>query len=91
MIGLPLRRHKPTIKMPQDQKSGTAGNEFGRTNAKKLAGVLGATLTRPGTNEARWRLRFVCFVCSGLPLGYATNSQQRTLRGSSRNGQESSF
>jgi hypothetical protein len=45
--------------MPQDQASGAAGNEFGRANAKRLAEALGATLTRPGTNEARWQGRLV--------------------------------
>jgi hypothetical protein len=45
--------------MPQDQSSGAAGNEFGRENAKKLAAALGATLTKPGSNEARWEGKLV--------------------------------
>jgi len=45
--------------MTQDQTSGVAGNEFGRANAKRLAAVLGAALTRPGTNEARWEGKLV--------------------------------
>lgn len=45
--------------MPQYQTSGAAGNQFGRVNAKKLAAALGAILTRPGTNEARWEGRLV--------------------------------
>lgn len=40
--------------MRQDQTTGAAGNEFGRENAKKLAKSLGAKLTKPGSNEARW-------------------------------------
>jgi hypothetical protein len=40
--------------MSQDQSTGAAGNEFGRANAKKLAALLGARLTKPGSNEARW-------------------------------------
>jgi hypothetical protein len=45
--------------MPQNHKTGVAGNEFGRTNAKKLAAALGAILTRPGSNEARWEGKLV--------------------------------
>jgi hypothetical protein len=45
--------------MDHHQVSGAAGNEFGRANAKKLAEALGATLTRPGSNEARLEGRVV--------------------------------
>ena len=45
--------------MPQDQSSGAAGNEFGRETAKKLAAALGATLTKLGSNEARWSGKLV--------------------------------
>src|ERR1043165_2115147 len=45
--------------MPQDKNTGAAGNEFGRENAKKLAEALGATLTKPGSNEARWNGKLI--------------------------------
>jgi hypothetical protein len=40
--------------MTQNRDSGAAGNAFGRATGKKLAAALGATLTKPGSNEARW-------------------------------------
>ncbi len=40
--------------MPQDRKTGAAGNQFGHENAPKIAEAIGATLTRDGTNEAMW-------------------------------------
>jgi len=45
--------------MGQDQVSGAAGNEFGRQNGKKLAEALGATLIKPGSNEARLQGKLV--------------------------------
>ena len=45
--------------MPQNHDSGKAGNDFGRENAKRLADAIGATLTKPGSNEARWDGRLV--------------------------------
>src|SRR5436309_86650 len=45
--------------MPQNRSTGAAGNEFGRETAKKLADALGATLTKPGSNEARWAGKLV--------------------------------
>jgi hypothetical protein len=40
--------------MPQNKNTGAAGNDFGHENAPKIAGAIGATLTRPGSNEATW-------------------------------------
>jgi hypothetical protein len=52
--------------MPQDQSTGAAGNAFGRANAKKLAAALGAKLTKPGSNEARWDGKLVVLKSAAL-------------------------
>lgn len=38
--------------MPQDQQSGAQGDAAGRSRGAKIANLLGATMTRPGSNEA---------------------------------------
>lgn len=58
--------------MTQDQVSGRAGNHFGRENAKRLAEAIGATLTKPGSNEARWDGKLVVLksaAASTLSIG----------------------
>ena len=61
-------RHPTTFvnEMPQDQNTGAAGNEFGRENAKKLAETLGAKLTKPGSNEARWDGKLVALKSAAV-------------------------
>ena len=38
--------------MAQDEQSGAAGDAFGRDMAPKIARAIGATMVRPGSNEA---------------------------------------
>src|SRR5437764_1341875 len=52
--------------MPQNQDSGAAGNAFGRDNAKKLAEALGATLTKAGSNQARWDGKLVALKSAAV-------------------------
>ena len=52
--------------MAQDQRTGAAGNEFGRENAKRLAKALGATLTKPGSNEARLNGKLVALKSAAV-------------------------
>jgi hypothetical protein len=52
--------------MPQDQSTGAAGNAFGRDTAKKLATALGAKLTKPGSNEARWDGKLVALKSAAV-------------------------
>jgi hypothetical protein len=51
--------------MGQNRATGAAGNEFGHRNAKELAALLGATLTKPGSNEARWEGKLVALKSAG--------------------------
>lgn len=50
--------------MPQTQETGAAGNAFGRETARKIAAVLGATMERRGSNEARLDGRRVVIKCA---------------------------
>src|SRR5690242_20532310 len=51
--------------MPQNRKTGAAGNEFGHENAPKIAAAIGADLTRDGSNEATWNSKRVVIKSAG--------------------------
>lgn len=51
--------------MPQNQKAGAAGNEFGHENAPRIASAIGAELSRPGSNEAIWNGKRVVIKSAG--------------------------
>lgn len=40
--------------MPQNRETGAAGNTYGHEMAPKIAAAIGATMTRPGSNEVSW-------------------------------------
>lgn len=40
--------------MRQNRETGAAGNEYGHQMAPKIAAAIGATMTRPGSNEVSW-------------------------------------
>lgn len=67
-VKLPTRRNSPSEKgtnpMPQNQLTGAAGNAFGRDTAPKIARAIGATMSRPGSNEAHWKGRRVVIKCA---------------------------
>jgi hypothetical protein len=50
--------------MPQDKDTGAAGDAFGRDTARKVAKAIGATMARPGSNEADRAGRRIVIKCA---------------------------
>lgn len=51
--------------MPQDRETGAAGDAFGRLTAPKIADMIGAKMTRPGSNEANFQAKRIVIKCAG--------------------------
>jgi hypothetical protein len=50
--------------MPQNRHTGAAGDRFGRETAPKIAAVIDAVMSRPGSNEANWHGRRAVIKCA---------------------------